>query len=354
MGARGLRDLTVLDLFAGAGGMTLGFAQAGFRPVFAVEIEPAASKTYEANFGCHVHKGPIEEVEAFPSADVVIGGPPCQGFSPLGRNGNSVARAAMNELWLHYVRAVREVRPLAFVVENVPEFLRSAQFATFLETFENDPQLADYKIIHGVLNAVDLGVPQRRKRGFVIGSRVGEPKWPEPTHGRPMADALPGSALIPWATVREAIEDLPTQPDGVNWHVGRNPTKVSRDRYRAIPEGGNRFDLARNRPDLLPACWRNKPTGTTDVFGRLRWDEPSVTIRTEFFKPEKGRYLHPMAHRPITHREAARLQTIPDNFVFEGSKIEVARQIGNAVPPRLALAIATVVLDLVERRRKPR
>ena len=87
---------------------------------------------------------------------------------------------------------------------------------------------------------------------------------------------------------------------------------MSLERYRAIPEGGNRFDLARNRPDLLPRCWAEKPTGTADVMGRLWWDRPGVTIRTEFFKPEKGRYLHPVADRPITHSEAARLQTFPD------------------------------------------
>lgn len=98
-----------------------------------------------------------------------------------------------------------------------------------------------------------------------------------------------------------------------------------------------------NRPDLTPDCWLNKPTGTTDVMGRMHWDKPSPTIRTEFFKPEKGRYLHPSAHRVISHREAARLQTFPDWYVFEGSKIQIARQIGNAVPPLLGAAIAHFV-----------
>ena len=100
---------------------------------------------------------------------------------------------------------------------------------------------------------------------------------------------------------------------------------MSLERYRAIPEGGNRFDLAANRPDLLPACWADKPTGTIDVMGRLWWDRPSVTVRTEFYKPEKGRYLHPVASRPITHREAARLQSFPDSFEFDGTKIQAAR-----------------------------
>ena len=115
-------------------------------------------------------------------------------------------------------------------------------------------------------------------------------------------------------------------------------------RYRAIPEEGmNRFDLQRRAPELTPDCWIRKQNGGTDLLGRLWWDRPAFTIRTEFFKPEKGRYLHPAQHRPITHREAARIQSFPDSFIFHGSKIEVARQIGNAVPPRLAKAIASSV-----------
>jgi DNA (cytosine-5)-methyltransferase 1 len=103
----------------------------------------------------------------------------------------------------------------------------------------------------------------------------------------------------------------------------------------------------RKRPDITPDCWLNKPTGSTDVFGRLEWDKPALTIRTEFFKPEKGRYLHPQANRPITHREAARLQSFPNDFVFVGSKIEIARQIGNAVPPKLAKAVAQAVIAVL-------
>ena len=122
---------------------------------------------------------------------------------------------------------------------------------------------------------------------------------------------------------------------GQHLHFGRRPRPESLERYRAIPPGGNRFDLMRKRPDITPPCWANKPTGTTDVMGRLWWDRPSTTIRTEFFKPEKGRYLHPTADRVISHREGARLQSFPDWYLFEGTKIEIARQIGNAVPPLL-------------------
>jgi DNA (cytosine-5)-methyltransferase 1 len=337
------KTFDMIDLFAGAGGMTLGFHRAGFRSIFAVEIETAAAKTYATNFGAYVYPGPIEQVDSLPSADVIIGGPPCQGFSPLGRDRDDHSRAAMNGLWKEYLRAVRQVRPQVFVVENVPEFIKSAQFQTFLRTLRRS--FPEYEVEYGVLNAADYGVPQRRRRGIVIASRIGKPRFPEKTHG---PDSKSGR---PYATVREAIGDLPREPTDKDLHLGRNPKPSSIERYKAIPEGGNRFDLARNRPDLLPDCWRNKPSGTTDVFGRLWWDRPAFTIRTEFFKPEKGRYLHPKAHRPITHREAARLQTFPDDFVFEGSKIEIARQIGNAVPPVLAEAVAREVRRLLLKAR---
>jgi len=155
-----------------------------------------------------------------------------------------------------------------------------------------------------------------------------------------------------WVTLRAAIGDLP-EPVGTEiraekgteaLHFGRNPTQMSIDRYKAIPEEGmNRFDLQRIAPELTPQCWINKKSGGTDLFGRLWWNRPSVTIRTEFFKPEKGRYLHPVQHRPITHREAARIQTFPDDFVFKGNKTEIARQIGNAVAVKMAKQIAETV-----------
>ena len=159
-----------------------------------------------------------------------------------------------------------------------------------------------------------------------------------------------------WLTVRDVIGDLPI-PVGteirndeapLNLHFGRNPTNISLERYQAVPPGGNRFDLLQNRPDITPQCWIKKKQGGTDLFGRLWWDRPSVTIRTEFFKPEKGRYLHPEQHRPITHREAARIQSFPDDFIFFGSKTEIAKQIGNAVPVKLAAAIAKRAIDILD------
>jgi DNA (cytosine-5)-methyltransferase 1 len=324
MGRKSTTKYSFIDLFAGAGGMTQGFVEAGGRPVFAVECDKAAARTYRGNFGPHIFAGDIANVSTFPQADVIIGGPPCQGFSQLGSRNPDDPR---NYLWEQYLRAVSSVMPAAFVMENVPQLLRSGHFESFRQAVED----LGYQVQTGVLDASLFGVPQKRKRAFAIGCRLGSVSLPTP-RGRSV-------------TVREAIGYLPLEPDGVNWHVGRNPTPLSVERYRHVPPGGNHYSLPH---ELKPACWKNKRTGMTDVFGRLRWDSQSLTIRTEFFKPEKGCYLHPEANRPITHREAADLQTFPKDFKFAGSRIEVARQIGNAVPARLARAVADHVFGALQ------
>ena len=354
----GMRKMyRTIDLFAGAGGLSLGFAMAEsavFEPVFAVEHDHAAARTYKSNFGVHVYDDDIEflDLASYPEADIILGGPPCQGFSPLGRDRDDQSRAELNGLWEHYLAAVLTVKPKAFIIENVPEFQKSAQFNELLHRMETDPFLNKFNFNYGVLNAADYGVPQNRRRGIFVAARGAEVPWPPPpTHGD---DSLFENKRV---TVADVISDLPEKPtaeaptmldDGSqDLHIKRNPTAKSLERYKTIPPGGNRFDLMRERPDITPDCWLNKPTGTTDVMGRMWWDRPSPTIRTEFYKPEKGRYLHPELDRPITHREAARLQSFPDNFIFEGTKIEVARQIGNAVPPTLGKALADFVAALL-------
>lgn len=352
---------TVIDLFAGCGGLTAGFVQAGFKPIQAVEWNLHAAATYAANYGeDHMFWGDIADVptDAIPSADVVIGGPPCQGFSNLGSKDVDDPR---NKLWRQYLRFVTAAEPSFFVIENVDRFRASNEFA-LLKQEENGGLLKDYTLTDGLLLAADYGAPQRRLRTIVIGSRNGKVELPSPTHAR----VPQRGSTKPWRTVRDAIDGLPERPDttllpeseveffgervpgifkGLDLHFGRRPTERSLLRYDCIPPGGGRFDLP---DDLMPDCWRNKPTGTTDVMGRMRWDQPSLTIRTEFFKPEKGQYLHPQweqndararVNRVITHYEAALIQSFPSNYLWCGSKIEIAKQIGNAVPPALAAAI---------------
>jgi len=329
----------VIDLFSGAGGMTLGFAKAGFVPVLAVEHIEEFAVSYAANFGQHVINAPIEQaVDQIKDvkADVVIGGPPCQGFSNLTGNRPEDKRRA---LWRYYMDVVQSSGAQVFVMENVPNLLKSDEGREIIQTaFE-----MGFWVSAKVLLASRFGVPQNRKRTFIVGSRLGMIDLPE-SNGKRM-------------TVREAFRGIPPKPTVKHFprpsepvltrqlHIARNPTPESLKRYSLIPPGGNRFDLQRLAPELTPGCWIRKKSGGTDLFGRLEWDAPArCTIRTEFYKPEKGRYLHPEEDRPITHWEAARLQTFPDDFLWWGSKIEIAIQIGNAVPPMLAEAVASYVI----------
>ena len=338
--------LRVIDLFAGCGGLTSGFVDTGlYEPVAAVEMDLHAAATYAHNFGDHIHVGDIAEwVEgSLPRTDVVVGGPPCQGFSAIGKRNPDDPR---NQMWRHYLAALRRVRPAVFVLENVPQFLKSIEFQSLLQETERGGLLANYVLEPYVLTSSDYGVAQKRRRAVVIGRRreldeIGPPDQKMP---RALRDAFP-SWLEP--TVRETglpdslVEFRDRAVPGVfkirDLHVTRVPTDKSLARFRAIPPGGSRRDL----PDeLLTPCWRRHTSGNGDVMGRLSWDKPSVTIRTEFFKPEKGRYLHPEEHRPITHAEAACIQGFGEDFVWCGTKTSIARQIGNAVPPPMAREIA--------------
>ncbi len=359
----------LIDLFAGAGGLSLGFTPAfghSFEPVWANDFNKYACDTYSANFGPHcVHGDILELLEnpalVIPKADIVIGGPPCQGFSLLNKNRASDPR---KQMWRPFLTVVEKAGASIFVMENVPQLLGSDEHNEIVETAE----AMGFRLSWGKLCAADYGVPQVRWRAFIIGCRHTDPYEafpPAPTHYNPkygpsltLFEAPNGKPrlLEPWRTVRDAIGDLSeptgteirTVPPPLDLHFGRSPTPLSIARYKAIPEEGmNRFDLQRRALELTPDCWIRKTSGGTDLFGRLWWDKPAFTIRTEFFKPEKGRYLHPQQHRPITHREAARLQTFPDWFRFCGSKIEIAKQIGNAVPPMLAARIADVVDSLL-------
>jgi DNA (cytosine-5)-methyltransferase 1 len=362
----------LIDLFCGAGGMTLGFSKAfghNFLPVWANDNNIYCVETYRANFGNHCFVGDIISILSdnkvkIPEADVVIGGPPCQGFSLLNRNREGDPR---RQLWMPFLEVVDRCNAKVFVIENVPQLLGSIEHGEIVDYAEK----LGFKVASNKLLAADYGVPQTRTRAFIIGSKISDPNFifpPRKTHFNPKLngfaqgyiDFSKDNTFLPlpqkWRTVKDAISDLSAPigldiqniPPPYDIHFGRTPTETSLKRYKAIPkEGMNRFDLQKNAPEITPDCWIRKKSGGTDLFGRLWWDRPAFTIRTEFFKPEKGRYLHPQQHRPITHREAARLQSFPDNYVFKGTKIEIAKQIGNAVPPMLAARIADIVYVLL-------
>jgi DNA (cytosine-5)-methyltransferase 1 len=357
----------LIDLFSGCGGMTRGFVDTGrFVPVFANDFNSCAIDSYRENFdreGRHSVCADIVQLlnnpdVVIPKADVVIGGPPCQGFSLLNKNRDGDPRRS---LWFQFMRVVERCDARVVVMENVRQLLTSPECCEIIASLE---QLGFRYIQKRILNAADFGVPEMRFRTIIMASKETPVSLPLPSHCDPvkLADlhpALLGTALPrPWNNVKSAIGDLHAPvgteirpvPGPFNLHFGRKPTPVSLERYKAVPPGGNRFDLQRKRPDITPDCWIKKKSGGTDLFGRLWWDRPSVTIRTEFFKPEKGRYLHPDQNRPITHREAARLQSFSDDFIFQGSKTEIAKQIGNAVPPRFAEAIGFEVVRSLEKQ----
>ncbi|WP_083501951.1 DNA cytosine methyltransferase [Sphaerimonospora mesophila] len=387
MNFRITRPINIIDLFAGCGGFTQGFhdfrpagcESSPFRTVGAVEWDIAAASTYAANFAdeaggtAHIFPGDIKDWApdvGFADVDVILGGPPCQGFSGLGKEDPDDPR---NKLWREYVRVVKAVHPKIFVIENVDRFLRSPEFALLRAATDLGGALSDYALETKILNAADYGVPQARKRVIALATHrdliASHPKrrtldHPKATHRKQEKiedhDSLlrldeVSKSWVPARTVFErtpkttSTSELPNRechPLGrrlpgafrtTELHIGRNPTPLSLARYSAIPPGGNRHDLPRH---LSTESWWNHHSGSGDVMGRMYWDEPSVTIRTEFYKPEKGRYLHPFEDRPITHLEAALLQGFPEDFLWCGSKVQIARQIGNAVPVGLARAIA--------------
>jgi DNA (cytosine-5)-methyltransferase 1 len=364
---KGIKKYRLIDLFAGAGGMSLGFSERfgqPFKPVWANDFNKYCVETYNANLVNHCIAGDIVDIlenpeTEIPKADVVIGGPPCQGFSLLNKNREGDPR---KQLWRPFMKVVEKSGAEIFVMENVPHLLGTVEHGQVIEVARQ----MGFDVWQDKLLAADYGVPQNRIRAFIIGCKFTDPKLvfpPRKSHYNPSLKNsqlnLPGMNINGyisnpkiWRTVRDAIGDLPppvgteirNEAPPLDLHFGRTPTPISIDRYKAIPEEGmNRFDLQKRAPHLTPECWKRKKSGGTDLFGRLCWNRPALTIRTEFFKPEKGRYLHPEQHRPLTHREAARIQSFPDDFIFLGTKIEVAKQIGNAVPPLLAARVADVV-----------
>ena len=360
--------ITVLDLFAGAGGLTAGLHEASdrFRTVGAVEWDLAAAASYEATYGRDlVYAGDIKtwlDEETVPHADVIIGGPPCQGFSSLGKQNVEDDR---NFLWKEYARTIHRASPKYFIVENVAEFKKSPQYVQFQAETSKEGMLSQYAFEAQVYNAADFGAAQARRRTVVIGYRrdLGSPGELVPTHS-----ADPASVLLPRVTVGDVLGDVPRTPDrdpifdarrtefrnrkfaGAfslrDLHWSRNYRQLSKNRFAVIPPGGNRRDLE-PYPELMAPCWTKHKTGSGDVMGRMHWDRPSVTIRTEFFKPEKGRYLHPEEDRAITHYEAALLQGFGNDHRFVGSRTDIARQIGNAVPLPLGAAIGRLLADVL-------
>jgi DNA (cytosine-5)-methyltransferase 1 len=348
--------MTVVDLFSGAGGTGVGFKKAGFTIVGAVEVNHAAAKTYENNLKVKVKKDDIttvspqrlrREFKLRPrELDVLVGCPPCQGFSRM-RN-NEGRKDPRNKLVLQYLDFVKEFMPRFAVFENVPGLVRTKHGKKFYDALYAGLEELGYKVERRVDNVADYGVPQHRRRIIVIAGRNGEePPFPSPTHGNPKSIEVLNGKLNKWVTVRDVIgrgryPRLKAGENGEGKRKQKYPNHVAPEMsekvlkfiQRVPRNGGSRIQVQKR---YWLECHKTH-NGHADVYGRLEWDAPSNTITCGCTNVSKGRFVHPTQDRAVTPREAASLQGFDIQFIFEADT--ACAQIGNAVPPPYALAIA--------------
>jgi DNA (cytosine-5)-methyltransferase 1 len=343
----------LVDLFCGIGMGSLGFVRVGFEIIAAVDIDAGACAIYEENL---CFKPIVADLRRISGADILkrtglkrgeldvcTGCPPCQAFSTLRRTRLQEGQRDHRKSLLRVLaQHIEDLLPRVVVLENV----RGLTFGTnrrFLNDFLSQLERLGYRYDFGVLDAANFGIPQHRHRLIVIGSREGTPSLPQHTHSNPTAAG--GKAL--WRTVRDAISDLPPLKAGQkcetdHLHQASAHSETVLQVISSIPhDGGGRRSLPRR---LWLPCHKklaeNEASGAGSIYGRMRWDTPSPTITTRSHTPSCGRFVHPSQDRSITLREAARLQTIPDDFSMRGSKEEIGRWIGNAMPLGLSEVLA--------------
>lgn len=335
--------LSAVDLFCGAGGISLGLQSAGFNVVCAADSSPIAMQTYRQNFshpsicidlvGCSAAEILRRAGVAEQRVDLVVGGPPCQGFSVQRIGPDEDER---NNLVMQFARMISEFEPRLFLMENVPGLLGKrgrGQLNEFVQAMSQ----AGYDSEAHLLNAADYGVPQIRKRIIVLG-------WHR-SSGAPVILPKPTHRGDRYVTVEDAIGDLPAASPPGECH-GADPlhrtTRMSQlnlERLKHIPPGGGMENLPVNLRVDCHKAGADK-IGHRYVYGRLDGQRPASTITARFDSFTRGRFAHPRTDRNISLREGARLQTFPDTFRFAGNQEEIAAQIGNAVPPRLAFQLA--------------
>lgn len=360
-----------LDLFAGAGGMSQGMKNAGFDVIAAIEYNEKIAKTYEYNHPetkmfidniKNISADSVKEVfdACGKSCDVIFGGPPCQGFSMAGkriRQSNSFLEDPRNFLFKEYIRMVEKLNPKIFVIENVPGILNYNDGMIKNEIYETFEKLG-YSIKSRVLCAADYGVPQIRHRAIFIGTRLDidpETLFPIPTNNAKN-----------YVTIRDAISDLPRVSAG----MGNKKTKykknvilsnyqkkmISKEGYvynhissHHTPETLKILSMVKQGQTMkdLPSEFHTKSVHS-GAYGRMIYDKPAYTLTTRLNTPSVGRITHPEQNRTITPREAARIQSFPDNYYFIGDITSIGIQIGNAVPPLLAESIGNVIYKALQ------
>lgn len=344
--------MIVADLFAGVGGLSQGFIKAGCEVAFAVEFDKEIATAYQKNhpttevFDDDICKLDIDEIkQSHPIIDVVMGGPPCQGFSQKGKRLN--LDDPRNFLFKQFVRFVAAFKPKYFVLENVPNIITTSN-GYFKEQIIHEFGELGYEVCCGVLCAADFGVPQDRRRAVFVG-QLGklEIGLPIPNGHR--------------TTIKDAIYDLPFIASGEGEeeskydkapmsnfqrelrgassvlynHTATKHSKAAIEKLQLIPKGKGK--------EVLPEHMLTKSI-YSGTWSRLLEDGIAPTITTRFDTPSSGRFTHPVLHRCLTVREAARIQTFPDSFIFYGSRGSQMKQVGNAVPPMLAYAIANEIV----------
>ncbi len=329
------RVFTAIDLFSGCGGLSRGLRDAGFQVVAAVEVEPKAQHTYRLNhpkvrlYEKDIRKVAVrsllEDAGMKPGElDLLAGCPPCQGFSRLRtRNQNTSIEDPRNDLVRDFLRFVRVLRPKAIMLENVPALADDERFKNLCENLKR----LKYELVVHTLNAADYGVPQRRRRLILLGSRVHTPAVAaKAKHKVTVRDVL--ASVEPPSKTKDRLHAIP-----------ENRTLAVRKVIELIPQNGG------SRSDLPSRYWLNchkRNDGFHDVYGRMAWDDVAPTITSGCINPSKGRFLHPSQDRTITLREASLLQGFPKSYKFEVShgKEAIALMIGNALPPPFIAAHA--------------
>jgi len=366
------KKIKVVDLFCGVGGLSYGFAKDDkFQIIAANEILPNMAKAYELNhpsvkvyckdikdFGIHdlIKDFNLKEGDI----DLVVGGPPCQAYSTVGKRLIDDPRG---RLFQEYYRVLKEINPKMFIFENVRGLLSMQQgelFDTIISLFKS----LNYSVSYKVLNSADYGAPQVRERVFIVGTKLNNAfSYPNPTHESKEANTalFRQQNLKPYLNISDAIGDLPfiksgeesfvyeTSPQNLFQEIMRSTAPRELMDHNApinneklvkimeqLPDGGTPLDLPENiRPK----------SGFANTYCRLWWNRPSTTITRNFSTPSSSRCIHPKAPRPLTTREGARIQCFPDNYIFYGSRSDKNLQIGNAVPTFVSIAIKNSILQ---------
>lgn len=327
-------EINYIDLFSGAGGMSLGFDQAGFNNIFSVDIEPSFCETYKTNFPKHnliqkdISKLSNEEIKSIIGnqiIDIIIGGPPCQGFSMAGNIGRKFIDDSRNQLFKEFARIVEIVQPSYFVMENVARLYTHNKGETKKEIIELFKKM-NYNVDCKVVNTADFGIPQVRNRVLFIGNKISNNIiFPTKTFKKPIS-------------IKEAIDKLPKLKSGekskIPNHISMKHSEQMLEKMKYVSDGGNRSEI----PELI-----RPKSGDVRKYIRYKSTEPAVCVTGDMRK-----IFHYSQNRALTVRELATLQTFPLDFIFKGSTISQQQQVGNSVPPILAKEIALTIKKMMK------